>query len=169
MTSSPTRLISRSTRSRSTRIVWGVVWGAAPAPAAASLRAAFGLAGAAAVSAWSLGVHGGGGRDRLGGGEGARLVVGLDRADQGEDIVVGDAARGIRGLDLQAAIPFDELEDLADGVLVLVGRQPDRPGEIGAFRIELAEMRQLAGVAADLDLAEALEFAQHQAVSLPLA
>ncbi|MNL30166.1 hypothetical protein D3C87_1518870 [compost metagenome] len=41
--------------------------------------------------------------------------------------------------DFEIAIPFGEFEDAADSLFTLVGRDRNRPGEIGRFWIELVE------------------------------
>ncbi|MNX97327.1 hypothetical protein D3C86_1296860 [compost metagenome] len=49
-----------------------------------------------------------------------------------------------------------------DTLFALVGRDRNRPGEIGCFRIELVERRQLRHVAIDAHLADAREIAQQK-------
>jgi hypothetical protein len=41
------------------------------------------------------------------------------------------------GGDFERSIPLGEFKDLANGVFILVGFNPDQPGEIRAFRIKL--------------------------------
>jgi len=51
--------------------------------------------------------------------------------------------------DIELAIPFDELEHSADGILILNGPQLYGPAEIAAFWIEFFQHRQTGEVASD--------------------
>ena len=162
MTSSPTRLMRRSTRSRSTRMV-----GVAPAArrglgsCGGSGRWCFLLlaarAGAAAAKRWRaghgrqlLGLHGRPSRRRRRHcGPRPPCVSGGLSVEQGKierdglhrQLFSRASARCVRlwsSLISRSQSHSTNSKTCADGVLALLGREPDLPGEIGAFGIELS-------------------------------
>ena len=165
MTSSPTRLIRRSTRSRSTRIVWR---GACGMPrhcsAAAALRrhhasffrrratrrrpSATTLAAVSAAATAACSVVDGASDPRPAHRQRRTGSSSSDRTGRTEPAASAVLRPGsLRSAVLErsivkVAIPFGEFEDLADRILALVGRERDLPGEIGAFRIDLDRARQ---------------------------
>ena len=64
--------------------------------------------------------------------------------------------------DFNGGIPLDEFEHVANGFFVTFGFNPDQPGEVGTFRIEHVERRQIVGLAPNLQVAELGEFAQDE-------